>query len=229
MKQITIFMKKGTTLNRLLLLCLVICFCQITQAQVTIGSGEIPNADALLDLTETSTGTSSKGLLLPRVSLSSTALASPLSAHVAGMTVYNTATAGDVTPGHYYNDGNKWVKLFPEVSSVTPKFFYMPSIVLPTDTADPSYNSGTQEFTVNLHELYIEQFGLTKSTSSVKGVGATTLPVLTSDALEYFITYYDNTVFQNVTLSNVGVLKYKLFTQFTYSEKTFMNIVFKVK
>ncbi|MDR1503046.1 MAG: hypothetical protein LBT43_11400 [Prevotella sp.] len=73
MKQITIFMKKGTTLNRLLLLCLVICFCQITQAQVTIGSNETPNVDALLDLTETSAGTSTKGLLLPRVSLSSTA------------------------------------------------------------------------------------------------------------------------------------------------------------
>ncbi|MDR1714728.1 MAG: hypothetical protein ACK5KN_07035 [Dysgonomonas sp.] len=222
-------MKKGTTLNKLLLLCLVICFCQITHAQVTIGSGEIPNANALLDLKETSTGTSSKGLLLPRVSLTSTALASPLSAHVAGMTVYNTATTGDVTPGHYYNDGTKWVKLFPEVSSVTPKFFYMPSIVLPTDTADPSYNSGTQEFTIDLYALYGEQFGLTNSASSVKGAGATTLPVLASNALEYFITYYDNTVFQNITLSNTGVLKYKLFAQFTYSEKTFMNIVFKVK
>ena len=200
--------KRRLALFRATLLLVVILGMGInSQAQVTIGSGESPNIDALLDLKETNTGTSNKGLLLPRVSLASTASASPLSAHVAGMTVYNTATTGDVTPGHYYNDGTKWVKLFPEVSSVTPKFFYMPSIVLPTDTADPSYDSVTQEFTIDLYALYGEQFGLTNSASSIKGTGATTLPVLASNALEYFITYYDNTVFQNITLSNTGVLK----------------------
>ena len=145
------------------------------------------------------------------------------------MTVYNTATTNDVTPGYYYNDGIKWIKLFAEVSAVTPKFFYMPSVVLPTDTADPSYNTATQEFTIDLYTLYREQFELTNSASSIKGAGATTLPVLASNDLEYFIPYYDNTVFQNITLSNTGILKYKLFAQFTYSEKTFMNIVFKVK
>ena len=30
---------------------------------------------------------------------------------VAGMVVYNTATAGDVTPGYYGCDGTKWVKM----------------------------------------------------------------------------------------------------------------------
>jgi hypothetical protein len=217
-------MKKKATL-----FCLICFFTCAVHAQVTIGSGEAPNADALLDLTENRAGTSTKGLLLPRVSLSSTALTSPLSAHVAGMTVYNTATTGDVTPGYYYNDGTKWVKLFPEASSVTPKFFYMPSVVLPTDTADSSYNPATQEFTIDLYALYGEQFGLINPASFIKGAGATTLPVLANNALEYFITYYDNTVFQNITLSDTGVLKYKLFPKFTYSEKTFMNVVFKVK
>jgi hypothetical protein len=64
-----------------------------------------PNADALLDVSSTT-----KGLLLPRVALTSTTSFAPLSAHVAGMTVYNTATAGDVVPGTYQNDGTKWVK-----------------------------------------------------------------------------------------------------------------------
>ncbi|MNS95615.1 hypothetical protein D3C72_1298820 [compost metagenome] len=36
---------------------------------------------------------------------------SPLSAHVKGMYVYNTATAGDVTPGPYSNDGTRWQKV----------------------------------------------------------------------------------------------------------------------
>src|SRR5260221_3759670 len=47
-----------------------------------------PNADAALDISSTT-----KGLLPPRVALSATNLASPLSAHVAGVLVYNKATA----------------------------------------------------------------------------------------------------------------------------------------
>lgn len=76
-------------------------------AQTNVGIGTTsPNANAILDITSTN-----KGLLLPRLALSATANATPLSSHVAGMTVYNTATANDVTPGYYYNTGTKWVRL----------------------------------------------------------------------------------------------------------------------
>ncbi len=51
---------------------------------------------------------SNKGLLLPRVTLTSTGSASPLSAHVAGMIVYNTATINDVKAGLYVDDGTQW-------------------------------------------------------------------------------------------------------------------------
>ena len=86
------------------------------RAQVTIGSQQVPEKNALLDLRENTTDSlSSKGLLLPRMALSSTtdANANPLKAHVKGMLVYNTATAGSgataVSPGVYYNDGTQWV------------------------------------------------------------------------------------------------------------------------
>ncbi|MBL7711139.1 MAG: hypothetical protein JNL13_01685 [Chitinophagaceae bacterium] len=69
-------------------------------------SSTLPNANAILDLES-----NHKGFLLPRIGLSSTTSASPLTAHVRGMTVYDTATAGDVTPGYYYNDGAKWVRI----------------------------------------------------------------------------------------------------------------------
>ena len=49
-----------------------------------------------------------KGLLMPRVALTGTTSFSPLTSHVAGMVVYNTATSGDVIPGYYFNDGTKW-------------------------------------------------------------------------------------------------------------------------
>ncbi len=86
---------------------------QSVNAQMSVGTSAAPNANAVLDLVS-----SNQGLLLPRVALSSTTSASPLSAHVAGMHVYNTATAGtypnNVTPGEYYNNGTKWQKLLSE-------------------------------------------------------------------------------------------------------------------
>ena len=84
------------------------CICAAsftTFAQVGIGT-TTPNTDAALEVLSTT-----KGILLPRVALTGTTIASPLSLHVAGMTVYNTATVLDVTPGYYYNDGLKWVKI----------------------------------------------------------------------------------------------------------------------
>lgn len=79
--------------------------------KVNDGTGTFTyNTDALVDMQS-----NAKGLLLPRVALTSTISASPLSAFAAGMVVYNTNTtntgSNDVAPGYYYNDGTKWIKL----------------------------------------------------------------------------------------------------------------------
>ena len=53
-----------------------------------------------------------KGLLIPRVTLTSTTSTSPITTPVAtSLLVYNTATNGDVTPGFYYWTGSKWMRL----------------------------------------------------------------------------------------------------------------------
>ena len=79
----------------------------VTNAQVKVGDNPTTiNSNSVLEIESTN-----KGMLLPRVELTGTTSFAPLTAHVAGMTVYNTATATDVTPGYYYNDGAKWVKL----------------------------------------------------------------------------------------------------------------------
>lgn len=69
-----------------------------------------PNQNAVIEIL-----TSNKGLLIPRVALSASNLAAPLSQHVAGMMLYNTATSGispnDVVPGYYFNNGSKWVRV----------------------------------------------------------------------------------------------------------------------
>ncbi|GEM_PF-1021624 len=97
-------------LQRILLLMMLLSVTLLIEAQVTIGSYEAPDSEALLDLKETENGSSQKGLLMPRVALNSTKLSNPLGKHVKGMIVYNTATKGDVTPGLYFNDGNQWIR-----------------------------------------------------------------------------------------------------------------------
>ncbi|MBB4036843.1 hypothetical protein GGR21_002756 [Dysgonomonas hofstadii] len=192
-------------------------------AQVTIGSGESPHNDALLDLKENNTGISTKGLLLPRVSLEATTSFSPLSAHIAGMAVYNIATAGDVTPGYYFNDGTRWIR------SGDKNQFYMPSIILPTDPStlpNSNYTYSGTTFSVNLYNLYKEQYELSSSATSQKSSGAPALKVFDANQLYYYITYFDNAVFSNVQISIAGVLTYQLASGYTISEKTFMNILF---
>lgn len=81
------------------------------QAQVKVGDNPTAiNSNAVFELESTN-----KGVLFPRMALTGTASPSPLSAFVAGMTVYNTTTAGSgttaVSPGLYYSDGTKWVAL----------------------------------------------------------------------------------------------------------------------
>jgi len=89
----------------------------VANAQMNVGSSAAPNANAALQITS-----NNKGLLLPTLALTATNSASPLSAFVAGMTVYNTAVAGtspnNVTPGLYYCDGTQWLKLSTSNGSV---------------------------------------------------------------------------------------------------------------
>jgi uncharacterized protein (TIGR02145 family) len=101
-----------------LMLTLMVLGVTSMNAQVRIGGTGDPLSDAVLDLNAdnsdtlaTADGKATLGLALPRVTLSATTNAAPLAKHVKGMTVYNTKTVGDVTPGTYINDGTKWVRV----------------------------------------------------------------------------------------------------------------------
>ncbi|WP_289665943.1 hypothetical protein [Flavobacterium panacagri] len=104
--------KKMKMSFKLALLCLGL---SLTYANAQVGMPtNNPNKDAVLDLNRTD-GTSEKGLLLPKVELTATNSSLPLTTNVAGMHVWNTATAGfgatAVIPGEYFNDGTKWVRV----------------------------------------------------------------------------------------------------------------------
>jgi trimeric autotransporter adhesin len=77
-------------------------------AQVKIGGSAAVavNPNAVLELES-----ADRGFLLPRLGLLSTTNHFPLTSFTAGILVYDTATVGDITPGLYYSDGIKWVKV----------------------------------------------------------------------------------------------------------------------
>ncbi|MEN9549003.1 MAG: hypothetical protein RIR12_1594 [Bacteroidota bacterium] len=95
-------------MKKIFLIALMSFFAHHAIAQVKVGNNPTTiQADAVLDIESTN-----KGVLLPRMALTATTNPSPLAAHVAGMVIYNTATAGAadsaVVPGIYYNNGTKW-------------------------------------------------------------------------------------------------------------------------
>lgn len=65
-----------------------------------------PNASAMLDVYSTT-----KGMLIPRVALTSSETASPVTSPETSLLVYNTATVSDVIPGYYYWTGSIWARL----------------------------------------------------------------------------------------------------------------------
>ncbi len=89
-------------------------FCILTSAllyaQVGINTTS-PGSGAMLDVTS-----SNKGILIPRVALTSTASSSPITpAPTTSLLVYNTASSGSgataVSPGFYYWSGSAWIAM----------------------------------------------------------------------------------------------------------------------
>ncbi len=77
-------------------------------AQVAVNTdGTPPDNSAMLDVKS-----ANKGFLPPRVALTASNVAAPVTSPAAGLLIYNTATAGtspnNVVPGYYYWDGTKW-------------------------------------------------------------------------------------------------------------------------
>ena len=95
----------------LLSACIVLAFQMMSTAQsVGISSAVItPDVSSMLEIQATN-----KGLLIPRVALTATNAAGPITSPATSLMVYNNATAGtapnNVTPGYYYWNGSIWVR-----------------------------------------------------------------------------------------------------------------------
>ncbi len=121
-----------------------------------------------------------------------------------------------------------------ELKAAMPKFFYMPSIVMPTSEDQITDESIITEsggvFTVRLYDSYKKQFSLSDRSSSVSSPNVTTtLPILPATELDYYVTFYDKTVFTEVKLLQDGILTYKIASDADVTLGSFMNVVFAVK
>lgn len=206
-------------MKRLFLFLTMVVAMSVTfglKAQVTIGSNAEPDQNAVLDLQS-----SSRGLLLPRVALTATNDPSPTTAHTAGLTVYNTATSNGsvafeyyVSPGLYYNDGTKWIRM----ALGNPNWFYMPSVSFDTSVTATG-------LTKNLYALYYGQFQAPMIKSAGAPVSVPYIPAATD--LYYYITEYDTNVFSNISINANGVMTYDVVGGAT--DCSYINIVFVLK
>jgi hypothetical protein len=95
---------------------LVLCLAFLSgKAQTGIGT-TTPDASAKLDVSATN-----KGFLPPRIALTATNAASPVTSPATGLLVYNTATTGtapnNVAPGYYYWNGSAWVAILGNITT----------------------------------------------------------------------------------------------------------------
>ena len=205
-----------------LFLFLTSVFTVSIHAQVTIGSQDAPVAGAILEL-KSNSQSNSYGFLPPRVALSNPSSPNPLPAHVQGMIVFNTtnAVADSLQAGLYYNTGEKWIR-FTTNPSFMESWFYMPSIVFDVS------NTGTNK-EKDLYQEYTNQF----AAPAIKSAGAPAAPTAVLSVLPkatdlyYYITAYDDKVFENISISASGVMTYDV--KATGSDSTYINIVFVEK
>lgn len=226
----------------------------ITQAQVGFGT-PTPDLSAEVEIKATD-----KGVLIPRIALTSATHKLQASTNNANsLLIFNEGSA--LPHGFYYwkanfnaqneNDGTgSWIAVGSETSAL-PKFFYMPSVILPTtlaqsqlpnpnyegegDTTNPqfvnkpgmSYNAASKVFSINLYEIFSNQFTSPLVTTGDQNGLADF--VLAANHYDYFITKADESVFTDVTLSELGVLTYKVKENAVARDGSYMNIVLKAK
>ena len=197
------------------------------QAQVTIGTQEVPNPNALLDLKENAAGEATKGLLLPRVALDSITSATPMSGHVQGMVVFNTATSATsvtvsnrVSPGFYYNTGTQWEKLMWGYVN----WFYMPSIAISTS----ALTVGPDNETIDLYAEYKKQFEGSQTTFVASAGAPAAIPYIPAAGdLYYYVTYFADDVLDIIGITANGVMSYRVIG--TATDCSYVNIVFVLK
>jgi len=136
---------------------------------VGIGATTTPDASAQLDVNSTS-----KGFLPPRVALTATNAAGPITSPATGLLVYNTATAGtspnNVSPGYYYNSGTAASPVWSAVQVVTPTTGVETGKIVYNKTTE---NAGTTAQSISVGQLSFSYSGSAQSIRLTSNPGTT--------------------------------------------------------
>ena len=193
-------------------------------AQVTIGSLDTPNAT--LDVkSQAANATSHDGIIAPKLTGDELArkTTTAYSDNQNGALVYVTAAASIAnqtgktvnvkTQGYYYYDSanSVWVSF----SKNKPEWFYMPPTLINTAP-------GTGKI-IDLFAKYN-----TSVTHAIKSGGADFSQVVdsigTAENYDYYVVGYDETVFDNISISPEGVMTYDVVGRAT--EESYITIIF---
>ena len=153
-------------MKKYILIIAVLILGQI-HAQTGIGTST-PHASAKLEVNATD-----KGFLPPRVALTATNVATPVTSPANGLMVFNTASAGaspfNVVPGYYYWDGigQQWVSLSTTVGNVQNQALFRSSSNTSAGQAITSWNSrfnniASGDLTVNSSTTFTLSNGIYK-------------------------------------------------------------------
>lgn len=115
------------------------------------------------------------------------------------------------------------------LKAAMPKFFYMPSVLVPTAESQlgqtgVTYSNATRTGTIQLYDIYVAQFGSPVMSSA----GAAPLPVLPASELGFHITYATQGVFTINSITATGLMTYTVSAAADITSGSFINIVFSV-
>lgn len=118
------------------------------------------------------------------------------------------------------------------LKAAMPKFFYMPSVLVPTAQSqvatgqtDVTFSNSNRRGTINMYSIYVKQFG-----SPVATTNASALPVLPIKDLDFHITYATQGVFTILGIdAATGIMRYEVSPTADITNGSFINIVFSVK
>ncbi|MDG3583674.1 hypothetical protein OSR52_16205, partial [Galbibacter sp. CMA-7] len=108
-----------------------------------------------------------------------------------------------------------------KVTSKAARIFYPPSIAIDASIVSPVN-------TKDLYKEYVDQYGMTITSSAKSSSAPAKIPTYTKTELYYYVTYYDPAVFENVSINDNGVMTYGIKAVPT-DYNTLINVVFVVK
>ncbi|GAA4270709.1 hypothetical protein U6A24_00010 [Aquimarina gracilis] len=121
-------------------------------------------------------------------------------------------------------DVQEVIQAIAPITSKAGRVFFPPSIEI-----DASVNVNGE--TIDLYQAYLDQYSLNPPgtiLSAVSNGAPPRIPVYDADELYYYVTYADDTIFRNISITELGVMTYDIIGQPT-DDNTIINVVFVVK